>query len=139
MPNATVRANARTTPKPPPPGSAKSTRRQTADLEAATALLNAAKVVERASPLEFPPAERERRALRDLETPISQLHDLTTIMIEWADSQNFYHPNAAADDDTNREHSRQLDRLMFGLDQIAERTSDLREAFRAAVITGRPA
>jgi hypothetical protein len=46
MPNATVRANAQTTPKPPP-GSAESIRRQTAELETATALLNAAKVVER--------------------------------------------------------------------------------------------
>jgi hypothetical protein len=40
MPNATVRANARTTPKPKP-GSAESIRRQTADLKFATALLKA--------------------------------------------------------------------------------------------------
>jgi hypothetical protein len=46
MPNATVRADARTTPKPPP-GSAESIRLQTAELETATALVRAAKVVDR--------------------------------------------------------------------------------------------
>jgi hypothetical protein len=45
MPNATVRANAPTTPKPKP-GSAESIRCQTAELESATALLKAAKAVD---------------------------------------------------------------------------------------------
>jgi hypothetical protein len=46
MPNATVRANARPMPKPKP-GSVASIRRQTAELETATALLKGAQVVER--------------------------------------------------------------------------------------------
>jgi len=46
MPNATVRANARPMPDPKP-GSVASIRRQTANLKSATALLKAAKVVER--------------------------------------------------------------------------------------------
>jgi hypothetical protein len=46
MPNATVRANARSMPKPEP-GSVESIRRGTEELEGATALLEAAKVVER--------------------------------------------------------------------------------------------
>jgi hypothetical protein len=47
MPNRTVRANARTTPKPKP-GSAESVRRKTAELKTATALLKEARpVIER--------------------------------------------------------------------------------------------
>ena len=46
MTNATVRAKARPMPKPKP-GSPKSIRRQVAELESATALLNAVKVAER--------------------------------------------------------------------------------------------
>jgi len=46
MPNATVRANARTTPKSPP-GSVASIRRKTAELKSSTAALMAAKAVER--------------------------------------------------------------------------------------------
>jgi hypothetical protein len=46
MPNATVRANARTTLKPPP-GSVASLRGQTAELESATALLQISQAVER--------------------------------------------------------------------------------------------
>jgi hypothetical protein len=57
MPNATVRANARTLPKPapaeppskPPSGSAESIRHQVDDIKTATALLKAVKVVENAA------------------------------------------------------------------------------------------
>jgi len=44
MPNATVRANARRTPKAPP-GSAASVRRKTAELKTATALLKEARPI----------------------------------------------------------------------------------------------
>jgi hypothetical protein len=43
MPNATVGANARTTPKPPPPGSRESIRRQVDDIKTARALLKQAR------------------------------------------------------------------------------------------------
>jgi hypothetical protein len=59
MPNATVRANARTMPEAKP-GSVASIRRQTADLKSATAMLRVAQVVERglAEPDVRPPLER---------------------------------------------------------------------------------
>ena len=120
MPNATVRANARTMPKPKP-GSAELLRQKTAHLESATALLNAAKVV-----------EDILNPLFELEMQIRQMSHFATIVTQWALEQNFYHPDSDADDDTKREHRRQLDRLMFGLDQVAERANDLQEAFDAA-------
>jgi hypothetical protein len=65
MPNATVRANARPMPKPKP-GSVASIRRQTADLNSATALLKATEVVERelAEPNEQPKIISEHLAKR---------------------------------------------------------------------------
>jgi hypothetical protein len=44
----------------------------------------------------------------------------------------FYHPSADQDPDTNRRRSDHVDRLMFGIEEIADKAEDLDDAFQAA-------
>lgn len=78
---------------------------------------------------------KEARALNpaiELEMKVRRLYHLTTIVSEWASAANFPCPASAGDDaDTRREWGDQHDRLMFGLDEIAEVVSDLHDAFRS--------
>jgi hypothetical protein len=70
-------------------------------------------------------------AVDELEMKVRSLTHMATILSEWAHGQNFYHRDSAEDDDTNRERRRQMDRLMFAIDEIAEKAEDLHDAFQA--------
>jgi hypothetical protein len=80
MPNAIVRANARSMPRVKP-GSAKSIARQTTDLKSAVALLKAAEVVEREHP--------ERTAYFALEETIIALYYMTNMTRELVEQSGF--------------------------------------------------
>jgi hypothetical protein len=123
MPNATVRANARPMPKQPP-GSVASIRGKTADLESATALLKAAKAVEADNMRNF-------QAVMDIEMRVRNLSHLASIVSEWATDQNFFHPDSNVDADENRRRGDQTDRLVFAIEQIAERAADLDRTFHS--------
>ena len=82
----------------------------------------------------------QRTRILDLERDVRNLHHLARISAEWAEEQNFYHPDPDADEDTNLEWGDQLDRLVFVISEIADRASELDKAFRAAfAVIGRAA
>lgn len=117
MPTTAVRANARTLPKSPPqPGAPSALAQATVELNAAVADLRLGRVLE-------------------LEQDVRNLHHLAQIVAEWAEDQNFYHPDPTADNDTNLERGDQTDRLVFAIAEIADRASDLDKAFHAALST----
>jgi hypothetical protein len=128
MPNATVRAAARTTPKPapaeppskPPFGSIESIRQQTAELETATALLKVVQAVENAAA--EPKESRSQDLVDELEMKIRGLYHLTNLVSEWASA------GISVEDADGAQH----DRLMWGLDEIAETVADVHAAFPAA-------
>jgi hypothetical protein len=75
MPNATVRANARAMPESTPqPGDPSALAQATVELDAAADDLRGVRVL-------------------DLERDIRNLHHLAQIVAEWAEEQNFYHPD----------------------------------------------
>jgi hypothetical protein len=74
---------------------------------------------------------RSKEATWDL-MQVRRLHHMAAIFSEWARDQNFYHPSADQDPDTNRRRSDQADRLMFGIEEIADKAEDLDENFQAA-------
>ena len=117
MPNATVRADARSMSKSPPQPAAPSALAQATDeLKASVADFRVGRVLE-------------------LERDVRNLHHMAQIVAEWAEEQNFYHPDPTADNDTNLERGDQIDRLMFTIAEIADRASDLDKAFHAALST----
>jgi hypothetical protein len=128
MPNATVRANARTLPKPapaeppskPPLGSAESIRRQVDDLKTATRLLKVVQAVEKAAA--EPKEARSQDLVDELEMKIRGLYHLTILVSEWASAE------MRGEDADGAQH----DRLMWGLDEIAEKVADVHDAFPAA-------
>jgi hypothetical protein len=77
-------------------------------------------------------------ALMDLERPIRELFHLAQIVSEWAAYGNFYHPDPAQDADTNRARADQTDRLVFGIDEIADRAAGLDKAFHSAFSAPKP-
>jgi hypothetical protein len=110
----TTRANARSMPKGAPERAAPSVLAQaTVELNAAVDDLRGVRLV-------------------DLEMDIRNLHHLARIVVEWAELQNFYHPDPTADEDTNWERADQTDRLVFAIAEIADRASDLDKAFQRA-------
>jgi hypothetical protein len=113
---------ARTKPEPaePPFGSIESIRQQADELKTATALLKAVKVVENAAA--EPKESRSRDLVDELEMKIRGLYHLTTIVSEWA---SYAHFPIEGDDG-------QHDRLMWGLDEIAEKVVDVHDAYPAA-------
>ena len=133
MPNATVRANARSTPKPKP-DSVESIRRQVDDIKTATALLKAVKVVENAAaePKESRSDAHFRNAFFDLESPLRDLSNMVSLTMQWSLDHIVYHEDTAEDDATNRFRSRQIDHLLFAVTEIARKAEGLRETFNAA-------
>jgi hypothetical protein len=75
---------------------------------------------------------RSKEATWELLMQVRRLHHMAAIFSEWAQDQNFYHPSANQDPDTNRRRSDHVDRLMFGIEEIADRAEDLDDAFQAA-------
>jgi hypothetical protein len=87
--------------------------------------------------LESAVAEFKVTLLRDVifdpERRVRGLQHMAVLVNDWAQEQNFYHPDPTADEDTNRARADQTDRMVFGIEEIAERAAELNEAFDAAV------
>jgi hypothetical protein len=121
-------AKAQSTPKSPPAeppskppfGSAESIRQQAAELETATALLKVVQAVEKAA--SEPKEARSQDLVDELEMKIRGLYYLTMFVSEWASD------GLSVEDANGAQH----DRLMWGLDEIAEKVADVHDAFPAA-------
>jgi hypothetical protein len=121
-------AKAQSTPKSPPAeppskppfGSAESIRQQAAELETATALLKVVQAVEKAA--SEPKEARSQDLVDELEMKIRGLYYLTMFVSEWASA------GLSVEDANGAQH----DRLMWGLDEIAEKVADVHDAFPAA-------
>jgi len=121
-------AKAQSTPKSPPAeppskppfGSAESIRQQAAELETATALLKVVQAVDKAA--SEPKEARSQDLVDELEMKIRGLYYLTMFVSEWASA------GLSVEDANGAQH----DRLMWGLDEIAEKVADVHDAFPAA-------
>jgi hypothetical protein len=129
MPNKTVRANARPTPKSPPePGSPESIRSQAADLKSVTALLKEARpLIERLEGelgLDEPNDAQQPAAEDhgDLESAVLDVRTWASIAWELWTETRF---NAEMDDDDSLARER-IDRV---LEQVHEAAEELHRAY----------